>query len=293
MALSEQQLITWSRPVSTTEDQKCKNIVSQVTTAMQEKFGNAVKIFLQGSYENNTNIKQDSDVDIVVCYEGMYFPDLDWLNVDQKAAYYLQHPNSIYTFSEFKTDVLNKLNEKFGNAERKNKCVFIPGNTYRVNADVVACCPSKRYTDLNTIDAIGISFDTETGIRVKSFPHQHYTKGVTKTNVTSRMYKRIVRILKRLRNELIDSNAITENLVSSFFIECLVYNVPNNFFVSNNYQTTLRNVITKVHDDMGDAETADNYEEVSGLQWLFRGGGRKPADARLFMLNCWQYAGFN
>lgn len=292
MALSEQQLIAWSSPVSTSEDQKCKNVISQITEALREKFGNSVSIFLQGSYRNNTNIKQDSDVDVVVRRNDYYFPNVVWLTEEQRATYHSNNPNSEYTFSQYKSEVQTALQQYFGNVERKNKCIFVPGNTYRVNADVVPCFVLKRYTNPTTVDAEGIKLIADNGEHIESYPEQHYAKGVSKNNSTNRMYKRTVRILKRIRNELIDSNIISEDLVSSFFIECLVYNVPNNKFVAGNYRQTLRSVIAKVYNDMLDPTIANEYEEVSGLKWLFKGGGKLPENAKLFMDKCWNYAGF-
>jgi hypothetical protein len=43
---------------------------------------------------------------------------------------------------------------------------------------------------------------------------------------------------------------------------------------------------------MGTYEKYWEYAEVSDLMWLFRGGKRKPEDAKLFMSKCWEYAGF-
>lgn len=76
MATTEEQLIAWSKPISTTEDEKCKRTISQITEAIKNKFGNSVTTFLQGSYENNTNVRKDSDVDIVVRHDGYYYYDL-------------------------------------------------------------------------------------------------------------------------------------------------------------------------------------------------------------------------
>ena len=293
MAVSEQQLVGWAKPVSTSEDQKCKNAVSQVTTAIRNTFGYSVTIFLQGSYENNTNVRQDSDVDIVVRHDGYFFPDLCRLNDVQKSVYNQNHPNSEYTFSQFKNEVQASLNSAFTGVQRKNKCIFVAGNTYRVNADVVPCFQLKRLTNTFGIEAEGIKFNSDDGYGNESYPQQHYTNGVIKTNNTYRMYKRTVRILKRMRNELIDANIITDKLVSSFFIECLVYNVPNVNFISGNYLTTLRNVIIKLYNDMENIAITNENKEVSELKWLFKLSNRSPNDAKLFMQKCWEYAGFH
>ena len=292
MALSEEQLITWSRPVSTSEDQKCINVVSQVTEAVREQFGNSVSIFLQGSYRNNTNIKKDSDVDIVVRSDDYFFPKINGLSAADQARFHQLYPSGTYTFTQFKNEVHIALQRYFGVVQRKNKCIYVPGNTYRVNADVVPCFILKRYRSLESIDAEGIKLIADDASVVLSYPHQHYENGVSKTKATGRMYKRIVRILKRIRNELINARQIQEGLVSSFFIECLVYNVPNSYFLSGQYKQTLRNILVKLFNDMKDEAIANDYKEVSELQWLFRGSTRSPQDAKLFIQSCWNYGEF-
>lgn len=293
MALSEQQLDTWRSPASTSEDIKCQNAISQVTNAVRKKFANSVSIFLQGSYRNNTNVKQDSDVDIVVRHDDYYFPNINWLNEQEAATYHASHPGSSYTFGQFKNEVHQALTDWFGSTQRKDKCLFVPGNTNRVNADVVPCFELRRFTNPTKIDARGIKFYTDKGQGIESYPEQHYNNGVAKNNATGRMYKRTVRILKRIRNQLIDARTISDKLASSFFIECLVYNVSNDNFIAGNHRQTLRNVIATVFNDMLAEEKYSQYEEVSGLTWLFRGSHRSPQDAKLFMDKCWDFAGFN
>lgn len=293
MALNEQQLIAWSSPVGTSEDQKCKNAISQVTTAIRKKFGTDVSIFLQGSYRNNTNVKQDSDIDIVVRHDGYYFPNLVMLNEEQKNIYHANHPTSSYTFAEFKNEIQQALKDAFGGIERKNKCILIPGNTNRVNADVVPCFKMKRFANEAQVEAEGIQFYADDGKQIDSFPEQHYANGVAKRAVTGQMYKKIVRILKKLRSELVEANTISDKLVSSFLIECLVYNVPNDHFIAGSYKQTLKNVITRIYNDMDDMTKGNKYVEVSELKWLFTGTSRSMSDAKDFMLKCWLYGEFN
>lgn len=294
MGPTEQQLIAWSKPVSTTEDEKCKRAISQITEAIRNKFGNEVTVFLQGSYENNTNVRKDSDVDIVVRHDGYFYHDLQRLSEHDKQMYEANRTPGNYQFEQLKEDVHTALINAFGNdAKRKNKCIEVVGNSYRITGDVIPCFVHKRFSTLTTTEVEGIQFNSDTGAKIISFPKQHYKNGVAKTEATGRMYKRIVRILKVIKNNLIDSGSISEELASSFFIECLVYNVPNDQFVVGNYTQTLKNVITKVYNDMGDPAVANKYVEVSGYKWLLGSDAKRPpANGREFMLKCWQYAEF-
>lgn len=152
MNFTEQQLITWSKPVSTSEDQKCQNAINQITAALKTKFGSKISLFLQGSYRNNTNVRQNSDVDIVMRYDNAFYPDLQRLSEDDKAAYNAQKINSGYNFDELKADTQAALKTVFTtDVKRKNKCIQVNGNTYRVTADVIPCFVLKRLKTLQTM----------------------------------------------------------------------------------------------------------------------------------------------
>ncbi len=291
MNFSEQQLINWSKPVSTSEDQKCQNAINQVTAALKAKFGNRVSIFLQGSYRNNTNVRQNSDVDIVMRYDDAYYPDLQRLSDIDKAMYNSQRTSAGYNFDELKSDTLAALEAVFTtDVERKNKCIQVNGNSYRITADVIPCFVLKRFRTLQTVEAEGIKFYSDDSNEIISFPNQHYSNGTTKTNQTYRLYKRMVRILKVINYRLIDEGKISDKLASSFFIECLVYNVSNDNFKSGNYTETLKNVIIKIYEDM--KNNAD-YTEVNELLWLFsKRNPRSHKDALDFMQHCWDYMGY-
>jgi len=291
MNFTEQQLVTWSKPISTSEDQKCQNAINQITDALKAKFGNKISIFLQGSYRNNTNVRLNSDVDIVMRYDDAFYPDLQRLSEADKATYNAQKISSGYNFNELKADTQTALTAIFTtDVERKNKCIQVNGNTYRVTADVIPCFVLKRFKTLQTIEAEGIKFYTDDSCEIISFPNQHYFNGTAKTEETFRLYKRIVRILKIINYRLIDNGTISDKLVSSFFIECLVYNVSNENFVSGDYTQTLRNVIVKIYEDM--KNNAD-YTEVNRLLWLFSNKNpRTRQNALDFMQHCWNYMGY-
>ncbi|MGJ1390126.1 nucleotidyltransferase domain-containing protein [Sphingobacterium spiritivorum] len=291
MNFSEQQLINWSRPVSTTEDLKCQNAISQITAALRAKFGNRVTIFLQGSYRNNTNVRQNSDVDIVMRYDDAFYSDLQRLSESDKAIYNAQRVSAGYNFDELKADTEEALRNVFTTSvERKNKCIQVNGNSNRITADVIPCFVLKRFSTLQSVEAEGIKFYSDDNKEIISFPEQHYSNGTEKTNQTYRLYKRMVRILKVVNYRLIDEGEISDDLVSSFFIECLVYNVPNNQFISENYTQTLRNVIVKIYQDM---ENNADYTEVNKLLWLFSNRSpRTRQNALVFMQKCWNYLGY-
>lgn len=290
MNITDDRLALWARPLSETEDAKCVSAREQITEAMRRKFGNSVRVFLQGSYANRTNVRQDSDIDIVVVHNDIYFPDVSSLSEEQKSTYWASFTPATYTYNDFRNEIHTVLSATFPNmVQSKEKCLKVAGNTTRMNADVIASFTHHRFYTPTDIGHTGIAFNTLTGTRVESFPEQHYANGVSKNDRTGRSYKQVVRILKNVRNVLIENRSIEEGLVSSFFIECLVWNVPDEYFEGANNREIARSVVAKIWNDMRDIALSNDYLEISNLFWLFRGQPRTPAQAEAFMYKAWHY----
>ncbi len=289
MAISDDQINRWAKAPSDTEDEKCRNAFSQVNEVLSNHFGSDIKFIRQGSHKNKTNIRLDSDIDIAVVHTGHFFPDTTFLSPSDKELYERNRIPSSYPFLTFKTDIFNLLRNKFGtDVQRKNKCIRINGNSYRVNADIVPAYGHHRFQTHNRVSAYGIELRTDNNEAVISFPEQHYENGVKKNSDTNASYKSVVRILKNLRNKLLEDGRINQDLMSSYFIECLVWNVPNTNFTNTTWKEDVISVSAKVWNDMRDVSIANNYAEVSNLHWLFKGQKRTTKQAEEFMLKAWQ-----
>lgn len=289
MAISDDQINRWAKAPSDTEDEKCRNAFDQINAVLSNHFGSDIKLIRQGSHKNKTNIKLDSDIDIAVVHTGHFFPDTTSLSPSDKELYERNRTPSSYPFLTFKTDIFNLLRNEFGtDVQRKNKCIRIKGNSYRVNADVVPAYEHHRFQAFSRVSAYGIELRTDKNEAVVSFPEQHYKNGVKKNSDTNTSYKSIVRILKNLRNKLLEDGEINENLMSSYFIECLVWNAPNADFTGKTWREDIISVSAKVWNNMRDFSIANNYAEVSNLHLLFKGQKRTPKQAEDFMLKAWQ-----
>lgn len=293
MKVTEQRVNLWAKAISETEEEKCQNTISQIKEAIREHFGNKVTIIHQGSHRNRTNIRADSDIDLAISHDDYHFPDVTSLSESDKKLHDQSFVPAQYTFSNFKAEVHELLKNKFGVAsvERKNKCIRVNGNSYRVHADVVPVYGYTRYRAYANVEVSGVAFLTDyPSVRVGSFPNQHYQKGVEKNDATNGAYKATVRVLKNLRNEMVDKGLYPADAMPSFFIECLVWNVPNSYFQNDTYREDARSVALKIWSDMRDPEKANNYAEVCDLHWLFRGSTKRtPAQAENFMLKAWSY----
>lgn len=290
MLVSEDQINRWASPPSDTENERCENAVRQISNALRSHFGDKIYFIRQGSHKNRTNVRLDSDIDLAVIHEGYYFPHIHSLSESDKVLHRANAKDADYSFSQFKTDVHDLLKREFGNdaIERKNKCIRVKGNSYRISADVVPAYKLKRFSSYDVIEAEGIGLVTDSPVnQIHSFPEQHYKNGVTKNDTTNRAYKSIVRIFKNIRNKFIDEGTLKLEDMPSFFIESLVWNVPDNYFNGSTWRDDAESVALKVWSDMRDANISNNYAEVSDLMWLFRGHKRTPKQAENFMLKAW------
>lgn len=295
MNIDKEQFNTWAKAPSETEEGKCQNAVSRIKEAIESEFGNRVSIYLQGSYKNRTNVKLDSDVDIVVCHESYFFPDLTFLTEPDKQIYSNNFIASNYSFHQFKNDIQKTLETEFGEnyIDRKNKCIRVLENGYRVNADVVPCFVHNRMKTPILVGEKGIEFISDKGDRVYSFPKQHHENGIDKNNLTEGNYKSTVRILKNIRNDMLEKQILAEDDMPSFLLESLIWNTPPLLFDSADHCHNIRRVVSKIWNDMKNTQKANTYSEISDLKWLFKGNAMKHKQAEDFMLKTWRYIGFN
>lgn len=286
----------WAKPPTATEDQKCANAESVVRNAIRsysmfEKRN--IEIFAQGSYRNGTNVRANSDVDICVrCMEVcfVYLPD-----GYSKSDFGLS--DAAYTYPEFKNDVEHALKEYLGASavSRGNKAFDLHENSYRVDADVVPTFEHRRYTVANnTITFIsGTEFHPDDGGRIINWPHQNYGNGTSKNNATGTRFKKLVRVLKRLRDEMVAEENAAAKRISSYLIECLVWNTPNSAFADDQYAENLRSILLYLYSNTQDDASCSDWGEVNELKYLFRAG--QPwirSEVNDFVIAAWMRGNF-
>lgn len=242
MTIPESQLGTWSHQgavttAKTTAD-SIKNIIKNYDNWPE---GTDYEVYLQGSYKNDTNIRGDMDVDVVVQLNSSFCSNL---SEDQKRILGLLPAR--YHLSEFKAEVLKILKNYYGQSQinESNKSIKIRANNGRLPADVVVCCQYRKYRTVSSDDYIeGMCFWTRNDDRqVINYPKLHYENGVSKHQNTNNWYKPTVRMFKSIRNYLIDNYKIADNLAPSYFLECMLYNVPNDK-LSPTFQDTFCNIV--------------------------------------------------
>jgi hypothetical protein len=288
----------WAQGPSKTEQERAENAERQIRQAIQNssKLQNRdIKVFTQGSYRNRVNVRKDSDVDIgVVCFDA-FFPDYPDDNI--KAQLNESFSDGTYTYLTFKNELEEALVARFGQAavSRSSKSFDIKENTYRVESDVAAFFEHRRYTSVTQyLSGVEMRPDDQNPLIVRNWPDQHYDNGVSKNGSTSRRYKRVVRILKTLSNEMSEKGVKSAKEAPSFLIECLVFNASNACFEPLNYKSMVRMALAELFNNTINDEKCLEWGEVSELKYLFKGS--QPwtrQSAHQFLSDAWDYIGYS
>lgn len=240
MSIPESQLDTWAKQGSVTQSQQTYATVRNCLEADDAPYNDkSYSIFLQGSYGNDTNIYADSDVDVVISTSSIYYWDDSELTAEHKAAFHAATGSGGgYSYNQFKADVISQLTKKFGSSVKPGKkAIFVPGSGSRRDADVLAAVQHRWYTRYNSIYDNryydGICFWTSDGTKIVNYPKQHSANCTDKHQNTNSWFKPCVRILKNMRNAMIANGYLKEGVAPSYFLEGMLYNVPNSVFAGS------------------------------------------------------------
>lgn len=292
-------------PISQSEEEKCKNAIRMVRDAMKklnytddgkdirsyitesysyaldlrnQYTGNKITLLVQGSYANKTNIPAESDVDVAVILESTFTTKYRAGVTDNNYGF----TEGTFSASELKDEVEKALNQHFGyqGIERHDKCIKVIGNTYRVDADVV---PAYRYRDYSH-DYIndsnnyvgGIEIRPDSGGRIINFPEQHIKLDIAKNKITNYNFKKCVRIIKNMREDMRDNGYMISSKISSFGLESLLWNV--NVDAYTKYPNILRYTFDEVISFLkNDFLNYNNYMEANGIKQLFSDSATQTA----------------
>ncbi len=269
MKYSKTILESYAQPISNTEKEQCEHAIDMVKDALVEfgyKISNARKnyssdgyafyyelresdfsstiiVLVQGSYANDTNIKRYSDVDVSVISKPIIPISLE------------------KSFNNFKTKIYNALYRKFGSdVVRKNKSINVKGNTYRKSIDVV-----PAYS-INTNLEDGIQFLTDKGEKIINYPLKQIKNENSKNSQTKYMFKKYVRILKNIKEDMEESYIQSAKEVGSFQVESLLWNLDDSVF---NKYITLGYVVEEILDSLKNKKyLLDFLYESNGIKKL-------------------------
>jgi len=222
MSIPESTLGKWSHHKAGTAFKQAHGPIRKALEAHGGLSKFKYEVFLQGSYKNDTNLGGDSDVDVVVRLASKLKPAVaalagEQLQKDGSHRYLHQQWNS------FRDEALKALRFSFGSAaESGRKTLKVPkGRMIPADADLVVT--------VSHMEGIGFYLSDERRW-VVSFPQQHHSRGVKKEKAANNQFKRTIRMFKAARNRLVDKKVLAKDVAPSYFIECLIYNVPDSLF---------------------------------------------------------------
>ena len=221
--------------------------------------------YLQGSYRNDTNIRGDSDVDVVLELTSTVKYDTSSLTQYEQGLVSASFQPASYDWNDFRREALKALEGGFGSrmVGQGNKSRELKADPPRLAADVVVCMEHRRYIGYSSY-VEGIIFWALRDKRwIVNNPKEHYKNGAAKSARTWDRYKRTVRMFKNARNHLESTGRISTDLAPSYFVECLIYNAPDLAFQPG-FQETYCSIVNWVVESDLDRLVCQN-----GQQWLF------------------------
>lgn len=264
ITIPEHQLEIWAKYVQLNKNTETYEKVKEIFEGEFFDNKNNFDIYLQGSVANRTNIWADGDIDIVFQYNGTFY-----YNYNYTSSIY--NNRSDYTQKQLREDIKSVLYKKSISYREKNKCIelHLSGEHWQ-NVDLVPCFQYKNHWGAGECQYYqGIKIQTLQGETIINYPKQHKVNGEEK-NQQTKNFKKLVRIFKNIKKRLVDENYINETVAPSYFIECLIYNIPNNEFHGNNFSSLLCNCLNWLAEN-----NLENLQCQNGITDLFGSGSTK------------------
>ncbi len=243
MPLTESQLQAWTGQGGITASRDTHAAVRVALDRYMEIDSSKYEIYLQGSYKNDTNIRGDSDVDIVVQLNNTSGYDVAGLPLAQQSAFHQAYGDSNYQWSDFRDDVFRALVRYFGATEvqQGKKSIKLRAAPGRNAADVVPAFHYRRYEWFERPGSEGFAdgirfYHRDTLEAIVNFPKLHYQNGTALNAITSN-YKPSIRLFKNARNVAVAKGLLGANVAPSYFIEGALSNVPSTLFTASRLET--------------------------------------------------------
>jgi len=275
-------LETWARPIQLRKNTETYDLVRRIFRDRSFNGSSDFEIYLQGSVANKTNILANGDIDIVFQFNGVF-------------KYHYPYPHNVYNRPSAYT--LQQLKDGMKSAVKKCGVDYEEGRK-----SIKLFRRSRNYQDVDLIPAFqyrdhygrgkkdyreGIMIQTSQGASIFSYPKLHKSNGELKNRQTGN-YKKMVRIFKNIKSRLVD-DGMDANLAPSYFVECLVYNIPNKQFRCNNLGSSVCNCLNWLNSN---ENNLSSLRCQNGVTYLF--GNDSAAwnvnDCKGFIKKATQYA---
>lgn len=289
----ETRLAGWEQAASETEEaqiERAARMVREAVAANAWLSGEGVIVEPQGSYFNNTNVRLEADMDIRVVHPSirvMVDHTVKAAN-DHAAANYVGVGRSSFDIAmDVRRHVGVALVTKFGRdnvdpGAKAFRVSALPGSRADIDIvpalalDFVTLCEGQTLLSPNFIGAVrGIVIFGTDGRETLNFPHHHHRYGVNKRTRTGHAFKKMVRQMKSMRDQLVADGKLTDGECPSFFIECLAYRVEDDhYLVEEGRRARLKRVLNRSWAQVSDPAWCASAREINEHKLLF--GAHQP-----------------
>ena len=101
MSIPESQLETWSHQGAITTAKATHESIGKALDSSEKLSQVKPEVYLQGSYRNSTNIRGDSDVDIVVQLNSTFQYDITVLLESERKLFEQSYSSATYSLQNF------------------------------------------------------------------------------------------------------------------------------------------------------------------------------------------------
>ncbi|RDZ46062.1 hypothetical protein C5B86_10040 [Haloferax sp. Atlit-19N] len=213
-------------------------------------------------------VRGSGDVDVLIIRTDVYHADFSHTPEFSKDFPPAANPKS--AFEQHAEGVYRTLQYQYGtdNVSRGDKAIEIEGDSLPRGADVVPCLQHRKFwEDYPGNYMRGITFWTGEGEHVINFPERHRIQGSQYHSITSEKYKPTIRLFKNLRNDLVEKDRIEKVQAPSYFIECLLSNVPVELIRTDDVSERSEEIISYL--DSKSEEELSHFTTQHGLRELF------------------------
>jgi hypothetical protein len=280
------RLTHWEKPASDSEEAQIQRAATMVRNALATNpwlKAEGVSVEPQGSYFNNTNVRQTADQDLravhpltkIECAPG----------IDRSSALgafgFVGSPRIFEdVMTRMRREIDATLADCFGaknldtTGKKAVRVIELPGS--RAPVDVA---PMFQYVWITNggvqglMRSNGASILSKDGTWTNNFPTQHNANGIAKRARTLHRFKKVVRALKRLRDELEALKLIQPKQCPSFLIECLTYCVADDHFLStapDERHERLVRIVGQMAVLLTNSEWTKSACEINDIKYLFR-----------------------
>ncbi|WP_064257469.1 hypothetical protein [Rhodococcus sp. HS-D2] len=291
-------LSRWIQPSSDKEkeqQERAEGMVRNAITTGDTFDGTNFVIYTKGSYANNTNVRRDSDVDVVVELQDCCYYDY------KSGVRGIEPPPRPYqgswTPDSWRKAVVDALEAFFGagSVDTSGRVAINIGAVEgsRPSADVVPSIAYRRYANPERTKwhEGTCVFPADGDSKIVNWPKQQLENGRALNVETNHRYKRYVRVLKNAENYLAAEEIIDD--LPSYFMECLIFNVPAATLATGDLDQGFRATLVRLWDLLKAEESQRQMVEPNRMKWLFTNDKKwSIQDGKNLVLATWNHLGY-